>query len=89
MRNLRIKIEKLKGLLEEKLRENNYVTNEEIVRISQELDEYIVIFQKKYQNKKVVQGISPIFLQLTKKIHGNIINIEHAPVAQQDRATVS
>ncbi|GFR36297.1 aspartyl-phosphate phosphatase Spo0E family protein [Thermobrachium celere] len=54
MRNLRKKIEKLKGLLDEKLRENNYVTNDEIVKISQELDEYIVIFQKKYQNKKVV-----------------------------------
>ncbi|CDF59195.1 Spo0E family sporulation regulatory protein-aspartic acid phosphatase [Thermobrachium celere] len=40
--------------MDEKLRENNYVTNDEIVKISQELDEYIVIFQKKYQNKKVV-----------------------------------
>ncbi|MCX7695423.1 MAG: aspartyl-phosphate phosphatase Spo0E family protein [Caloramator sp.] len=54
MRNLRIKIDKLKGLLEEKLRENDYVTNEEIVKISQELDEYIVIYQKKFQNRKVV-----------------------------------
>ncbi|GIW48759.1 MAG: hypothetical protein KatS3mg079_235 [Caloramator sp.] len=54
MKNLRIKIDKLKELLEEKLRDNDYVTNEEIVKISQQLDEYIVIYQKKYQNKKVV-----------------------------------
>lgn len=54
MKNLRIKIDKLKELLEKKLRDNDYVTNEEIVKISQELDEYIVIYQKKYQNKKVV-----------------------------------
>ncbi|SHF30815.1 aspartyl-phosphate phosphatase Spo0E family protein [Caloramator proteoclasticus] len=54
MKNLRIKIDKLKELLERKLKENDYATNEEIVKISQELDEYIVIYQKKYQNKKVV-----------------------------------
>ncbi|WDC85169.1 aspartyl-phosphate phosphatase Spo0E family protein [Caloramator sp. mosi_1] len=54
MRNLRLKIDKLKELLDRKLKENDYVTNDEIVKISQELDEYIVMYQKKYQNRKVV-----------------------------------
>lgn len=54
MMNLRLKIEKLKELLELKLMENGYTSNDEIVKISQELDKYIVKYQRMIQNKKAV-----------------------------------
>lgn len=54
MKLLKEKINKLKELLENKLKDNNYMSNDDVVKISQDLDKYIVMYQKISKNKKVV-----------------------------------